>query len=200
MKAVILSLKQYHTYHYELYKKGMTRAMVGLQGLHLGDAFRCSNIYSSVGLKSFCPWCFKLGGSSETIATHLREVHYRLTITCDLCKSFASMSAQSVLDQHSGCKAKHAKEHAEQEVHEKAKKSHKKKSKVWKQETILRLGCVALKSPEWLRDAQHFLSNSIDEHGLIHSLDLPSHSDPVFWVSFHSTAWTVMFLFHLKCL
>ena len=85
----------------------MTMAMVGLQGIHSGDAFRCSNVSSSLGLKSFCPWCFKLGGSTEVIATHLREVHYRLAITCNLCKLFTSMSAQSVLDHHSGCKAKH---------------------------------------------------------------------------------------------
>ena len=49
------------------------------------------------------------------IAIHLWEVHYRLAIVCDLCKSFTSMSAQSVQEHHSGCKAKHAKEHAEQE-------------------------------------------------------------------------------------
>ena len=41
MKALILSLKQYHTCNYQLYKKGMTKAMVGLQGLQLGDAVRC---------------------------------------------------------------------------------------------------------------------------------------------------------------
>ena len=74
----------------------MTKAMVGHQGLHSSDTFRCFNMSSSVGLKSFCPWCFKLGGNTETIATHLREVHYILGIVCDLCKSFGSMSAQSI--------------------------------------------------------------------------------------------------------
>ena len=34
----------------------------------------------------------------ETIATHLREVHYRLAIVCDVCQSFASMLAQVVLE------------------------------------------------------------------------------------------------------
>ena len=57
------------------------------------------------------------------IATHLREVHHQLAITCDLCKSFASMSVQCILEHHSGCKAKCAKECAEQEGH-KAKKTH----------------------------------------------------------------------------
>ena len=60
-KALLLILKQYHAHYYWLYKKGTVMAMVGLQGLHPGDGFRCSNVSSSVGLKLFCPWCFKLG-------------------------------------------------------------------------------------------------------------------------------------------
>ena len=126
MKALVLSLKQYHACYYLLYEKGVTRPMVGLQGLHSGDAFRCSNISSSVGLKSFC---FKLGGNTETLATHLRDVYYSLAIACNLCKLFASMSLQNILDHHSGCKAKCTKECTEQEGHKKVKKSHKKKSK-----------------------------------------------------------------------
>ena len=62
-KTLVLSLKQYHAHYYQLYKMGTTRAMVGFQRLHSGDAFRCSNISSSVGIKSFCPWCFKLGAT-----------------------------------------------------------------------------------------------------------------------------------------
>ena len=96
MKALVLSLKRYNTHCYWLYENNMTRAMVGLHGLHLGNPFRCSNVSSSVGLKSFCPWCFTLGGNTEMIATHLREVHYRLAITCNLCKSFTSMFTQSI--------------------------------------------------------------------------------------------------------
>ena len=42
----------------------------------------------------------------ETIATHLREVHHRLAITCDICKAFASMSVQVVLEHHVRCKIK----------------------------------------------------------------------------------------------
>ena len=48
-KALALSLKQYHAHYYWLYEEGTTRAMVGLQGLHLGYAFRHSNVSSSVG-------------------------------------------------------------------------------------------------------------------------------------------------------
>ena len=50
----------------------------------------------------------------------------------DLCKSFASTSAQSIVEHSSGCKARCAKEHTEQEGSV-AKKSHKK-SKVQDQE------------------------------------------------------------------
>ena len=92
-KTWVFSLKHYHAHYYWLYEKGTTRGMVGLQGLHSSDAFRPFNVSSSVGLKLYCPWCFKLGGNTGTIATHLSEVHYRLAIVCDLCKLFTSMSA-----------------------------------------------------------------------------------------------------------
>ena len=61
-KTLVLLLKQYHERYYHFYEEGMTMAMIGLQGLHLSNAVRHSNISSSVELKSFCPWCFKLGG------------------------------------------------------------------------------------------------------------------------------------------
>ena len=41
-----------------------------------------------VGLKLFCPWCFKLGGNTKTIAIHLTEIHYLLAIACDICQLF----------------------------------------------------------------------------------------------------------------
>ena len=101
--------------------------MVGLQGLHLGKAFRCHNISACMGLKSFCPWCLKLGGNKETITIHLREVYYRMTIVCNICQAFAGMNAQNILDHQVKCKIKCDKEHAEHEGHGKASKSHKKK-------------------------------------------------------------------------
>ena len=79
-KALVLSLKLFHTYFYWLHKKGTTRAMVGLQGLHSSDTLWHLNILANVGHKSFCPWCFKFGGNTEMIATHLSKVHYRLAI------------------------------------------------------------------------------------------------------------------------
>ena len=61
------------------------------------------------------------------IAIHLREVHYRMVIGCDICQLFANMNAQSILDHCSTCKAKCDKESMEQEEHKMVKKLHKKK-------------------------------------------------------------------------
>ena len=48
-KTLVLSLKQCYAHYYHFYKKEMTRTMVGLQGLHYSNSFRCFNMYSSVG-------------------------------------------------------------------------------------------------------------------------------------------------------
>ena len=60
-KKLVQLLKQCHTQVYHFYKKGSTRPMIGLHGLHSNNAFQHSNMAASIGLKSFCPWCFKLG-------------------------------------------------------------------------------------------------------------------------------------------
>ena len=54
-------------------------------------------------------------GNTETIATHLREVHYWLAIACDICKAFASTSLQIILEQHSECKVKLHKKKSQEE-------------------------------------------------------------------------------------
>ena len=105
-KALGLFLKQFHAHFYRLYKKGTTRTMVGLQGLHSSKAFLCPHILASMGLKSFCPWYFKFGGNTEMIATHLREVHYRLAIVCNICQTFTSMSVQVALEHGSRYRTK----------------------------------------------------------------------------------------------
>ena len=64
-KVFVLSLKQFHAHLYRLYEKGTTRAIVSLQGQHSSDAFKHPNILASVGLKLFCPWCFKFGGNTK---------------------------------------------------------------------------------------------------------------------------------------
>ena len=38
-KTLVLLLKQYHTHYYSFFENGTTRATVGLQGLHMSDAF-----------------------------------------------------------------------------------------------------------------------------------------------------------------
>ena len=78
-------------------------AMVGLQGLHSSDTFWHLNVWAGVGLKLFCLWCFKFVRNTETTATLLREVHYKLAIACDICQSFANMSVQVVLEHRSKC-------------------------------------------------------------------------------------------------
>ena len=80
--------------------------MIGLQGLHSNNVFQYLNVAASVGLKWFCSWCFNFGGNTEAIATHLREVHYRLAITCDICQSFTIMPGQVVLEHQSRCRSK----------------------------------------------------------------------------------------------
>ena len=128
-ETLIQSLKQFHACFYWWYEKGMTWAMVSLQGLHISNAFRCSNALASLELKSFFLWCLKLGANTEMIIIHLREVHYRMVIVNNMCQSFASINTQSILDHCSGCKAKCDKQHIKQEGQEKAKKPHMKKSK-----------------------------------------------------------------------
>ena len=89
-KALVWSLKQFHVCYYWLYKKGMTCAMVGLHSLHSGHTLKHPTISAGIGLKSFCPWCLKLGGNTEMITIHLCEVHYQLAIACDICQVFAA--------------------------------------------------------------------------------------------------------------
>ena len=83
-KALIHVLETVSCSLLQALKKGTTRAMVCPKGLHTSDAFPHLNVLAIMGLKSFCPWCFKFTGNSETITTHLREMHYRLAIACDI--------------------------------------------------------------------------------------------------------------------
>ena len=49
-KTLVLSLKQYHAHYYWFYEKWTTRAMAGLQGLHMSDTFQCCNVSARVGI------------------------------------------------------------------------------------------------------------------------------------------------------
>ena len=121
MRTLVLSLEQYHAHYYQIYEKGMTKAMVGLQGLHCDDAFRHPNISSNMKLKSFCPWCFKLEGTLK----QLPPTSGRCTTKQQLLVTSAGhlpVWAQSILDHCSGCKVRCTKQCIEQERHKKAQK------------------------------------------------------------------------------
>ena len=78
-KVLVLSLQQSHAHYYRLYEKGTTRAILGLQGLHLSNAFWHPNMFQQVWVWSYSALgVLNSGGNTKTIVTHLREVHYRL--------------------------------------------------------------------------------------------------------------------------
>ena len=120
------------------------------------------------------------GGNTETIATHLREVHYWLAIACDLCKSFTRMSAPIILEHWSGCKVKHSIEHTEQ-GHE-VKKLHKKKPKVRDQE---KASYSQFEWHWWILQCKK-TPNTFRSIPLM-NMGWSSHLDLVFQVSFQST-------------
>ena len=106
-------------------------------------------------------------------ATHLREVHYQLTITCDLCKSFASMSAQSILEHHTGCKTKCTKRMHRTRRMWGEKVTQEELEGAGPGKSFLKLVWVTLMNPAGWNDAWDLLSNSADECGLILPWDLP---------------------------
>ena len=197
-KTLVHLLNQFHAHFYWLYEKGMTCAMVGLQGPHSGEALRHPNISSGVGLQSFCPWCFKLGGNMETITIHLWEVHYWMVIVCNICQMFAGMSTQNILDHQVRCKAKCNEEHAEHKGHEKAQKSHKKKkSKSQGQKGASEsLGSETAKKSHWVEVcSMPSLSPTSQSNEQMFILSL-NHSESLWihlWVNPHSIRWIVLF-------
>ena len=53
--------------------------VMGLKGIHDPDA-----LWHFAGY-TYCPWCRKDGQNEGTIINHLRTVHYKLGLVCDLC-------------------------------------------------------------------------------------------------------------------
>ena len=80
-----------------------------------------SHCHCQHGATVILPLVSKAWGNTKTVTIHLREVHYRMAIMCNICRLFASMNVQIILDHHPGCKAKCDKENAEPEGHEKVK-------------------------------------------------------------------------------
>ena len=66
-----------------------------LKGIHNSDALRCFAGYT------YCPWHGKEGQNEGTVVNHLRTVHYRLGIVCNLCYSCPTVTSDT-LCQH-GC-------------------------------------------------------------------------------------------------
>ena len=86
-KTLVQSLKQFHAHFYQLYEKGMTWAMVSLQGLDMSDAVRLSNVWACMRLKSYFPWCVKLGGTLKQLPSILE----RFITGWQLCAMYASL-------------------------------------------------------------------------------------------------------------
>ena len=53
--------------------------VMGLKGIHDSDALQHFTGYT------YCPWCGKEGQNEVTMVNHLRTVHYRLGLVCNLC-------------------------------------------------------------------------------------------------------------------
>ena len=123
------SVKQFHAHLYQLYEKGISQAMVSLQGLHMSDAFRYYNALTNMGLQSFYPRCLKLGGTPKQLLSILG----RCITGWWLCVTYTSLllawmhwtSWTTIL----GVMPSATRECTELEGQGNVKKSHKKKSK-----------------------------------------------------------------------
>ena len=73
--------------------------IMGLKGIHDADALQCFAGYT------YCPWCSKEGQNEGAMVNHLRTVHYRLGIVCNLCYSCPTVTSDT-LCQH-GCHSCH---------------------------------------------------------------------------------------------
>ena len=167
-KTLVLSLKQYHAYYYHFHEKGMTRAMVVLQGLHSSDTFRCSNVSFSVGLKSFCPWYFKLGGNTKgsalPVGHHLSHLPACLHRACWSTTQDVRPNVWKNMQNKKDLRWKVAQEEV--------------KGVRVGNNSFLKLVWVALMNTAGQKDAWHFQSNSAEECGLIYPLDLPKSFCP----------------------
>ena len=85
VKALVLSLKQFHAHYYRHYKKGqpglwwVSKAYTQVMS---SGILICQQVWawSHSALGDFI-----FGQNTETTATHPREVHYRLAIVCSVC-------------------------------------------------------------------------------------------------------------------
>ena len=64
--------------------------IMGLKGIHDPDALQHFTGYT------YCPWCGKESQNEGTMVNHLRTVHYRLGIVCNLCYSCQTVTSDSL--------------------------------------------------------------------------------------------------------
>ena len=83
-KTLVQSLKQFHVHFFWLYEKGMTHAMIDLQGLHSGDAFRHPNISAVLGWSHSDPGVLNYA----KIMKQLPSTSRRYSIGWQLCVTY----------------------------------------------------------------------------------------------------------------
>ena len=72
--------------------------IMGLKGIHDPDA-----LWHFAGC-TYCPWCGKEGQNEGTMVNHLRTVHYRLGIVCNLCYGCPTVTLDTLHQQgHHSC-------------------------------------------------------------------------------------------------
>ena len=72
-----------------------SQRIMGLKGIHDGNALQHFVSYT------YCPWYGKGGQNEGTMVNHLRTVHYKLGIVCNLCYGCPTVTSDT-LCQH-GC-------------------------------------------------------------------------------------------------
>ena len=151
--------------------------------------------------KVILPLVFKAGGNTKTITVHLRKVHYRMAIMCDICSSFTGMNTQSILDHYSGCKAKQDKEHMEHKGHEKVKSNTRRRpSPRDKRRSPNYLDKMSPGSHKERNATQNFLSSPARESWLVHSLNLSGSSQLSFMSESSPIQMNCHFFLQSQCL
>ena len=67
--------------------------VMGLMDIHNPDALQHYAGYT------YCPWCRKEGQNEGMVVSHLRTIHYRLSLVCNKCFGCPSTTLDS-LGQH----------------------------------------------------------------------------------------------------
>ena len=200
-KTLVQSLKQFHACFHQVYEKGMTWVMVNIQGLHMSDGFKCSNVLANVGLRSFCLWCLKLGGTPKWLPSILE----RCIIGWQMCATYASCLPAWI---HRACwntilgvEPSVTRNAQNKRDRERGKKSHKKRSKSWGWKETFWLPSLEVTkgSQEW-NATQHLLSSLARECKLVHFLNFSGSSQLHFLVESSLSQTNCHFFLQSQCL